>query len=74
MRYFLLVFRAKPLLALRVVEPSRPGGPVFFSGTAARFGSGNLAAFAWTIALPPVTAGTDDDRRMATLTMIKTGG
>ncbi|WP_419626564.1 hypothetical protein [Thiolapillus sp.] len=55
MRYFLLVFRAKALLPLRVVEPSRSTGPVFFTGTATRFGSGDLTAFAETIALSPVT-------------------
>ncbi|WP_419600389.1 hypothetical protein [Thiolapillus sp.] len=74
MRYFLLVFRAKALLPLRIVEPSRSTGPVFFSGTATRFGSGDLAAFAETIALSPVTTGTENDLRMAALAMVKTGG
>jgi len=74
MRYFVFVFRTKPLLPLRIVEPSRPGRLVFFCGTATGFSSGELTAFAGTIALPPVTTGTDDDLRMAAMTLIKTGG
>jgi hypothetical protein len=74
MRYFFALTRTELLLAMRIIELARTGGLIFFTCPPERFSSGLMATFTRTIAMPPVTARTHDDRGMATTAIIKAAG
>ena len=70
MRYFLFFLLTETALPSGIIEASFPGRLVFLSGTFAGSGTRMVTTLTGTITLPPITAGTDNDLRMATTTMI----
>ena len=69
-RYFLFFLFTETALPSGIIEASFPGRLVFLSGTFAGSGTRMVTTLTGTITLPPITAGTDNDLRMATTTMI----
>jgi len=73
MRYFLFLARPERLLPSGIIEASWSAGLVFFSGPFKRGISSRFSTRAGTIAITPITTGTEDDLGLAAATMIKTG-
>ncbi len=69
-RYFLFFLFTETALPSGIIEASFPSSLVFLGGTFAGGGTRMVTTLTGTITLPPITAGTDNDLRMATATMI----